>query len=137
MLATLTRLVHDLGVSVVLAEHRLERVVPFADTAGACSPATARLQVGRARSTCCQDSPVAPPLVELGRAAGWQPLPLTVRDARRRAVDLRDRLGPPPEDAPAAAATGGLEASVVTVLHGQTLAVRGVTSPCGPARSPR
>ena len=32
VLATLTRLVHDLGVSVVLAEHRLERVVPFADT---------------------------------------------------------------------------------------------------------
>ena len=31
VLATLTRLVHDLGLSVVLAEHRLERVVPFAD----------------------------------------------------------------------------------------------------------
>ena len=31
VLATLTRLVHDLGVSVLLAEHRLERVVPFAD----------------------------------------------------------------------------------------------------------
>ena len=31
VLATLTRLVHDLGVTVVLAEHRLERVVPFAD----------------------------------------------------------------------------------------------------------
>ena len=31
VLATLTRLVHDLGVTVVLAEHRLERVVPFVD----------------------------------------------------------------------------------------------------------
>ena len=31
VLATITRLVHDLGVSVLLAEHRLERVVPFAD----------------------------------------------------------------------------------------------------------
>ena len=31
VLATLTRLVHDLGVSVLMAEHRLERVVPFAD----------------------------------------------------------------------------------------------------------
>ena len=31
VLATLTRLVHDLGVTVVIAEHRLERVVPFAD----------------------------------------------------------------------------------------------------------
>ena len=31
VLATLTRLVHDLGVSVLVAEHRIERVVPFAD----------------------------------------------------------------------------------------------------------
>ena len=31
VLATLTRLVHDVGVTVLLAEHRLERVVPFAD----------------------------------------------------------------------------------------------------------
>ena len=31
VLATLTRLVHDLGLTVLLAEHRLERVVPFAD----------------------------------------------------------------------------------------------------------
>ena len=31
VLATLTRLVHDVGLSVVVAEHRLERVVPYAD----------------------------------------------------------------------------------------------------------
>ena len=31
VLATITRLVHDLGLTVLLAEHRLERVVPFAD----------------------------------------------------------------------------------------------------------
>ena len=31
VLATLARLVHDLGISVLMAEHRLERVVPFAD----------------------------------------------------------------------------------------------------------
>ena len=31
VLATITRLVHDLGVTVLLAEHRLERVVQYAD----------------------------------------------------------------------------------------------------------
>lgn len=31
VLATVTRLVHDLGVTVVLAEHRLERVLQYAD----------------------------------------------------------------------------------------------------------
>ena len=34
---------------------------------------------------------VAPPVVELGRLAGWQPLPLSVRDARRQAGPLRER----------------------------------------------
>src|SRR5690606_24810352 len=31
VLAALTRLVHDLGLTVVLAEHRLERVIEYAD----------------------------------------------------------------------------------------------------------
>ena len=85
VLATLTRLVHDLGVSVLLAEHRLERVVPFADR---MLPAHRRRLAGRSasRPTVLATSPVVPPLVELGRAAGWSPLPLTVRDARRLAV---------------------------------------------------
>src|SRR5687768_6222414 len=106
VLATLTRLVHDLGVSVLVAEHRLERVVPFVD----------RMVVldGRGGLRCgppaelLTDSPVAPPIVELGRAAGWDPLPLTVRDARRLANGLRDRLGPPPLDDAGVAAPGGL-----------------------------
>jgi len=35
---------------------------------------------------------IAPPVVELGRLAGWSPLPLSVRDARRLAGDLTERL---------------------------------------------
>ena len=31
VLAAITRLVHDLGITVVIAEHRLERVVQYAD----------------------------------------------------------------------------------------------------------
>ena len=90
VLAAITRLVHDLGVTVVLAEHRLERVLPYADrvvylagdgTVTAGDPAAVLAAAG-----------VAPPVVELGRLAGWQPLPLSVRDARRRAPALRERL---------------------------------------------
>ena len=83
VLATLTRLVHDLGVSVLLAEHRLERVVPFADTM-CLMTGDGRVQVGEPADLLAA-SPVVPPIVELGRAAGWSPLPLSVRDARRRA----------------------------------------------------
>jgi len=91
VLASLTRLVHDLGLTVLLAEHRLERVLPFADAMVVVRGPGTALVVGSAAEVMA-DSPVAPPLVELGRLAGWHPLPLTVRDARRQAAGLRARL---------------------------------------------
>jgi len=91
VLAALARLVHDLGLTVLLAEHRLERVLPFADTMVLVQGRGSPLVVGTAAEVMTR-SPVAPPLVELGRLAGWDPLPMTVRDARRRAGDLRARL---------------------------------------------
>ncbi|MFC8461805.1 ATP-binding cassette domain-containing protein, partial [Streptomyces sp. NPDC057242] len=89
VLAVLQRLVHDLGTTVLLAEHRLERVVQYADQVlllpeAVMGPPSAVMSV----------SPVHPPVVALGRLAGWTPLPLTVRDARRRAGGLKERLEP-------------------------------------------
>jgi len=90
VLATITRLVHDLAVTVVVAEHRVERVLHYADTVVHVSPS------GEVRSglpsDLMVDSDIAPPVVELGRYAGWSPLPLSVRDARRAASGLRTRL---------------------------------------------
>ena len=83
VLATLTRLVHDLGLTVLMAEHRLERVVPFADRICLLT-GDGGIRVGDP-ATMLADSPVVPPLVELGRLAGWSPLPLAVREARRAA----------------------------------------------------
>jgi len=68
---------------------------------------------------------IAPPVVELGRLAGWQPLPLSVRDARRAAGPLRERLTavtvPPPvaHDNPPL-----LTARRVGVRYGDVVAVR-------------
>jgi energy-coupling factor transport system ATP-binding protein len=92
VLATLQRLVHDLGLTVVLAEHRLERVVQYADRA-ILVPGGGRPVVDGTPEEVLAGSPIAPPVVELGRVAGWRPLPLSVRDARRRAAPLRDLLG--------------------------------------------
>jgi energy-coupling factor transport system ATP-binding protein len=90
VLAAITRLVHDLGVTVVLAEHRLERVVQYADVAIEIRPdGTVRQGTPVQILTA---SAVAPPVVELGRLAGWTPLPLSVRDARRAAEPLRREL---------------------------------------------
>ncbi|MFE1882713.1 ABC transporter ATP-binding protein [Streptomyces diastatochromogenes] len=93
VLAVLQRLVHDLGTTVLLAEHRLERVIQYADRVVLLpSPGAAPLHGDPAELMSV--SPVYPPVVDLGRLAGWSPLPLTVRDARRRAGDLRERLAP-------------------------------------------
>ncbi len=69
VLNALARLVHDLGLTVVMAEHRLERVLPFADRLVLVPAAGAPLEVGPPE-TVMRSAPVAPPLIELGRPSG-------------------------------------------------------------------
>src|ERR1700727_478186 len=80
VLAAITRLVHDLGVTVLVAEHRLERVVQYADRIIEVSTDGTVSSGDPARMLSA--SLVAPPVVELGRLEKWSPLPLSVRDAR-------------------------------------------------------
>lgn len=86
VLASLQRIVHDLGVTAVIAEHRLERVIQYVDRVLVIEPGGLREGIPQVMMT---DAPIAPPVVELGRLAGWSPLPLTIRDARRQAEPLR------------------------------------------------
>jgi energy-coupling factor transporter ATP-binding protein EcfA2 len=127
VLAAITRLVHDLGVTVVLAEHRLERVVQYADRV-IHLPGDGSVTDGLPAAMFATTS-VAPPVVELGRLAGWTPLPLSVRDARRLAGPLRDRIGPRAVAPARHHATRGrllLRARNVVVRYGDVMAVRGV-----------
>ena len=91
VLAALQRLVHDLGVTVVMAEHRLERVVQYADRVILVPGGDAPITWGDP-AVMMLSTPIAPPVVHLGRLAGWSPLPLSVRDARRSASGLRNLL---------------------------------------------
>ena len=91
VLAALNRLVDDLGITVLVAEHRLERVLGHADTmiwlpGVAVPPVTGT--VAEVAASC----PLMPPVVDLGRRFDWVPPPLTVRAARTRAVSLRADL---------------------------------------------
>ncbi|PRH79962.1 cobalt ABC transporter ATP-binding protein, partial [Streptomyces solincola] len=128
VLSAVTRLVHDLGVTVLLAEHRLERVVQYADRV-VHLPGDGRVVSGPPAEVF-RTSGIAPPVVELGRRAGWDPLPLSIRDARRSAVPLRARLrdaSPPPVRPPVEpAARRLLEARGVSVSYQGTPAVREV-----------
>ncbi|MFJ7056484.1 ABC transporter ATP-binding protein [Streptomyces microflavus] len=104
VLAVLQRLVHDLGTTVLMAEHRLERVVQYADQV-VLLPAPGATPVMGPPADIMAISPVRPPVAELGLLAGWDPLPLSVRDARRGAGELRARLAsaePPAPPGPAA-----------------------------------
>lgn len=130
VLATLTRLVHDLGVTVVLAEHRLERVVPFVDRI-ALVRGDGGVVVGPPELVL-RDAPVAPPIVELGRHLGWDPLPLSVRDARRRAARLD--LPPPAAVPPPAPTPSSLTARRVSVAYGRVAALREVDLALGSGR---
>ncbi|MFC7221393.1 ABC transporter ATP-binding protein [Streptomyces polyrhachis] len=103
VLAVLQRLVHDLGTTVLMAEHRLERVVQYADQVVLLPEAGAAPVTGTPAEMMAV-SPVYPPVVSLGRLAGWTPLPLSVRDARRRAGALRERLAEVTPQEPAAPA---------------------------------
>ncbi|MFG2750437.1 ABC transporter ATP-binding protein [Streptomyces xanthophaeus] len=107
VLAVLQRLVHDLGTTVLMAEHRLERVVQYADRV-LLLPAPGAAPVLGTPAEIMAVSPVHPPVVSLGRLAGWSPLPLSVRDARRVAAPLKARLSaaPPGPQGPATAAPG-------------------------------
>src|SRR5690625_538994 len=85
VLATLVRLVHDLGITAVVAEHRLERIIQFADEV--ITVAGGAVTAGEPRDQL-RGSPLAPPIVQLAELAGWAPLPLSTRDARRQARPL-------------------------------------------------
>ena len=71
VLAVVRRLVHDIGITVVAAEHRLERIVEYADVVLLVDEHRVR---SGAPEAMMRESVLAPPVVELGRLAGWDPI---------------------------------------------------------------
>ncbi|MEO6605503.1 MAG: ATP-binding cassette domain-containing protein [Aeromicrobium sp.] len=121
VLAALARLVDDLGLTVVLAEHRMERVIPFADRLVLVDRGLVR---DGPPAELLRDSAVAPPVIALGRLAGWSPLPLSVRQARREIGSLGD-LAVPAAIVPSAAKPL-LLAERMSVTYRSIVAVREV-----------
>ncbi len=82
VLAAIGRLNDDLGTTVLLAEHRLERAAPLADRAVVVAGGRVATPPGPPGEALAA-YPGAPPVTHLGRLLGWRPLPLTVKEARR------------------------------------------------------
>ena len=99
VLAALQRLVHDHGITAVVAEHRLERIAGFVDLAIACR--TGIPPILDVPGDALERLGAGPPVARLGRLLGWSPTPLTVRQARRRA-----QVAPAPGAVPAPESNG-------------------------------
>jgi len=86
VLDALTRLHEQLGLTVVLAEHRLERVLGQVDRMVVLEHGRVTHD-GPPRDVLPHLSQV-PPVVELGLQLGWEPLPLTVIEAKAHLTAL-------------------------------------------------
>jgi energy-coupling factor transport system ATP-binding protein len=126
VLAALSRLNADLGTTVLIAEHRLERAAPLADRAVIIE--RGRIGEPGLPGTVLAGYAGAPSVTRLGRLLGWEPPPLTVKDARaRRAPTLRPlpaESSPAPGDVIASAHRLRVDLGGRAVLHGIDLDVR-------------
>jgi energy-coupling factor transport system ATP-binding protein len=81
LLQVLYELNKNLGLTIVLAEHRLDRTLPYVDS-------LAYIENGRlirydAARRALFELPQLPPLVELARKLNWDPIPLTIEEAKK------------------------------------------------------
>ncbi len=122
--AAVRRLNEDLGITVVMAEHRLERAAPLADSLSTLRTDSTRVEYSDDPAAALAAYPGAPPVTHLGRLLGWDPVPLTVRDARRMAASA----DPLPAPVPATSASGDTLVSLVGAgfSHGERPTLRDV-----------
>jgi energy-coupling factor transport system ATP-binding protein len=126
VLQALVSLNRDLGLTVVLAEQRLERIVPHTDQLIYLPLANGN---GHNGSGVLSGSPrevlehidLTPPLVALGKAMGWDPLPLTVKEGRAHASALTVPLRPAAMPSQAGAFSG----DALLRVHGAQFAYNG------------
>jgi energy-coupling factor transport system ATP-binding protein len=87
VLSIIHRLVHDLSLTVVIAEHRLERVIGFADRIiHIAGDGQAEIDIPE---NILKKSDIAPPIVHLSRALDLDQIGLSVRDVRRMTENVR------------------------------------------------
>ena len=127
VLSILHRLVHDLGLTVVIAEHKLERVIQFADRIVYIN-GEGVANVGTPEEILMQ-SPIAPPIVHLARALGLKEIGVTVREMRRMTTEFRQletsnkvKVTPTPSNSTI------ISFEKLTVSYGSTIALNQISS---------
>lgn len=87
ILAILHRLVHDLSVTVVLAEHRLERVIGYVDRI-LLIEGDGITSIGEP-SEILKRTDLVPPIVRLSRALSLDVIGTSTREVRKQTEDIR------------------------------------------------
>jgi energy-coupling factor transport system ATP-binding protein len=116
VLTTLQKLNSDMGLTIVLSEHRLERVVQYADRI-LYLPGNGEKPLIDTPQEVMRQVELAPPLISLSKRLDWQPLPLTIKEGRRFARQLRL---PPPADHPPddlRCAQGDLKSPIINIQN--------------------
>jgi energy-coupling factor transport system ATP-binding protein len=141
VLRALVRLNEDLGLTILLSEQRLERVLRYADRVVYLEDG--RIIVDDAASLAVADMPQLPPITRLARAVGWKPLPLTVKQGKRFAQNVatdrpeentwRSVSSPPPSAVSPASAL--LEASDIHFSYNGMPALSGVSLQVNPGEA--
>ncbi len=128
MLRTVNDLRADLGITVIVAEHRLDRLASHADRVLAMSQdGSAALLPTRSVMAAL---PGAPAVSEIGARLGWAPLPLSIVEARRfvgrRPSPAAARTHAENADGETLVAIDGLEVRIgdLPVLRGVSIALR-------------
>lgn len=85
VLQALVRLNQDLSLTIILAEHRLERVLPYVDRLVYLPSADDEVLTGPPRRIL-RRMDLTPPMITLAKELDWDPLPLTVKEGRRLAA---------------------------------------------------
>jgi len=127
VLSILHRLVHDLGLTVILAEHRLERVIQFADRIMRIGD-RGDVSIGTPGEILAH-SPIAPPIVNLSKAFKLPEVSLSVREIRRRTESIRNVLQDIPLPKTAADNNGEVLLSLrkVSVAYGDKYALTNIS----------
>jgi energy-coupling factor transport system ATP-binding protein len=91
VLHTLMHLNKQLGLTVILAEHRMERILPYSGQIIYLSDDFPGGLSGKPQEVLNKVK-LSPPLIVLGKELGWKPLPLTIEDAQEFARHSLEQL---------------------------------------------
>lgn len=84
VLAIVNKLVHDLGLTVIMAEHKLERVIHFVDRIVLVN-GDGQVEIGSPQEIM-KKSPINPPIVRAAKKLNLTNIPLSVRELKRLAT---------------------------------------------------